>query len=162
VRRKIGRDLVRWFASGALLPHRYRPVLLRWSGMTVLDGVLIMPGLVAINDGSVVIGSDVFVNFGLFMDPLGGIEIGRNTHIANHVKIITSTHEIGESTKRAGNLRALPVQIGEGVWIGAGATILPGVSIGAGAVIAAGAVVVHDCRANCLYAGVPAILKRQL
>jgi maltose O-acetyltransferase len=40
--------------------------------------------------------------------------------------------------------------------------VLDGVTIGAGCVIAAGAVVTRDCEPDGLYAGVPAVRKRDL
>ena len=47
-------------------------------------------------------------------------------------------------------------------WICAGAAILPGVQIASGCVIAAGAVVTHSTAPNGLYAGIPAIRKKDL
>lgn len=51
---------------------------------------------------------------------------------------------------------ALPIAVGDGVWIGARSVILPGATIGDGAVIAAGAVVTGNVEPNALYGGVPA------
>ena len=53
-----------------------------------------------------------------------------------------------------------PINIGNHVWIGQRAMILKGVTIGDGSVIAAGAIVTHDVPANCVAAGVPAIVIR--
>lgn len=58
------------------------------------------------------------------------------------------------------------VRIGQRVFIGTGATIIDGSSakplvIGEGAVIAAGACVTGDVEPGCLYAGVPARLKKR-
>ncbi|WP_247602466.1 DapH/DapD/GlmU-related protein [Gordonia rubripertincta] len=55
-----------------------------------------------------------------------------------------------------------PIVVGDYCWIGAGAIILPGVVVGEGCIISAGAVVIRDCEPNGLYAGVPAIRKRDL
>jgi maltose O-acetyltransferase len=65
-------------------------------------------------------------------------------------------------SRRAGDLKAEPVTIGDGAWIGARATILPGVTIGGGAVVAAGSVVTRDLPANVLAGGVPARVIREL
>lgn len=55
-----------------------------------------------------------------------------------------------------------PVTIGDNVWIGANVTILKGCSIGSGSVIAAGSVVTRDIPANCVAAGNPAQVVKQL
>ncbi len=51
---------------------------------------------------------------------------------------------------------ALPVTVGENVWIGAGAFIGPGVTVGDDSVVGAGAVVVRDVPPRVVVAGVPA------
>jgi hypothetical protein len=51
---------------------------------------------------------------------------------------------------------ALPVSIGNNVWIGGGVQILPGVTIGEHVTIGAGSVVVKDIPANSVAVGNPA------
>ncbi len=55
-----------------------------------------------------------------------------------------------------------PVVIADRVWVGNGALILPGATIGANSVIAARSVVTSDIPANCLAAGAPARVIREL
>lgn len=55
-----------------------------------------------------------------------------------------------------------PVIIGNNVWIGANVIILKGVAIGSGSVIAAGSVVTHDIPENCVAAGNPARVVKQI
>ncbi|HEX3960838.1 MAG TPA: DapH/DapD/GlmU-related protein [Trebonia sp.] len=82
--------------------------------------------------------------------------------IGTRCTILTQTHEIGDAGRRAAGSVDKPVAIGAGCWLGTGVTVLPGVSIGPGCVIAAGAVVTRDCEPDGLYAGVPAVRKRDL
>lgn len=84
------------------------------------------------------------------------IVIAADCDIGPGVVILTGSHEIGTSARRAGTGTARPVAIGPGCWIGARSLILGGVTIGAGSIVAAGAVVVADCPANALIGGIPA------
>ena len=54
------------------------------------------------------------------------------------------------------------IEIGDHVWIGMHCCILKGVRIGRGSIVAAGSVVVRDVPENCLAAGVPARVVREL
>ena len=71
--------------------------------------------------------------------------------------ILTSTHELDIKEHRAGRLQLSPVNVGDGVWIGARAIILPGVTIGAGAVVNPGAVVNKDVAPQTRVGGTPAV-----
>ncbi len=106
------------------------------------------------------IGIDSYININYIFE--GGISIGNEVYVGMGCTFVTSHHEIGGPTKRAGELECKPIYIEDGYWIGANCTILPRVTIKRGAVIAAGSVVNNDCESNCLYAGVPAKLKRVL
>ena len=64
--------------------------------------------------------------------------------------------------RNTGDEWALPVTIGDSVWIGGSATILPGVTIGDNVVIGAGSVVTRDIPSNCVAAGNPARVIKQL
>jgi maltose O-acetyltransferase len=118
--------------------------------------VLIMSGLLAVRRGHIVIGDDVFLNYNVYLDAEADITICDRVQVADHVRLITSTHELSDSRRRAGRALGHPVHVGEGVWIGSGATILPGVRVEAGCFIAAGAVVAASTEPDGFYAGVPA------
>jgi maltose O-acetyltransferase len=82
--------------------------------------------------------------------------IGPNTVIS------TVNHPLDPSERRKKISLVEAVTIGDDVWIGANCTILPGVTIGSNVVIAAGAVVTKDLPGNCIAAGVPAAIIREL
>ena len=86
---------------------------------------------------------------------LGEVTIGKNTLIASHVIITTSTHDYNIKPLRSKRIDK-PIVIGEDVWIGSGAIIFPGVKIEDGAVIGAGAVVLKDVEKNAIVVGNPA------
>lgn len=57
---------------------------------------------------------------------------------------------------------ALPIAIGDNVWIGGMAVICPGVTIGEDAIIGAGAVVTKDVPAGMVAVGNPARVVRSV
>lgn len=157
----IGRDLwLNRIVSSTLVPVPLRWRLLRASGANV-SRCTISPG-VWIGNTKLTIGEASFVNTKTMIASHAPVTIGERVYLAMGVTIVTSSHEVGPSRKRAGAVTTAPVTIGDGAWIGANATILPGVTIGAGTIVAAGAVVTADCEPDSVYAGVPAIRKRGL
>jgi maltose O-acetyltransferase len=108
------------------------------------------------------IGAGSFVNFGCVFDNLGSIRIGAGCDIGMQTVFATSTHAVGPSSRRAGEVSGRPIDVGDGCWIGARAIVLPGVSVGPGCIVAAGSVVNRDCEPNGLYAGNPAKRVRDL
>lgn len=108
------------------------------------------------------IGIHSFVNRNCFIDNNAMVSIGNNCAVAYNVSLITTNHSIDYANKRGGAIDPLTIQIKDGCWIGANSLILPGTIIESGCVIAAGSVVRGVCKANCLYAGVPARIIREL
>ncbi|WP_331000565.1 acyltransferase [Curtobacterium sp. C1] len=144
------------------IPISYRWRLLRLAGLDT-DTAGIAPGVQFWNT-KVKLAAGCFVNRGVKFEGAAQIDVGSHAAIGPDVLILTSTHDIGPSSWRAGAGAPLyaPVSIGAGVWIGARATILPGVTIGDGCVIAANAVVRGDCPRDTMWAGVPARLVKAL
>lgn len=100
------------------------------------------------------VGKNVFINEGCCFQDQGGIEIKDNCLIGQQVVLATLNHGIDPESRH--DMIPAPIVIGRNVWIGAHATVLSGVTVGDNAVIAAGAVVTKDVPANCVVAGVPA------
>ncbi len=60
------------------------------------------------------------------------------------------------------NKAALPITVGNNVWIGAGVTVLGGVTIGDNTVIGAGSVVTNSMPSNVLAFGIPCRVQREI
>lgn len=111
-------------------------------------------------------------HFGIEMG--AGCNILSNTVISNQVRIgkgvlvyfgsiITHDVTVGDFVEIAPGATLLGrCSIGKGTHIGSNATVLPDVKVGSHVVIAAGAVVTKDVPDNCMVAGVPATIKKQL
>lgn len=110
------------------------------------------------------IGNQVIINMNCTFVDNNIIEIGDNVLIASNVQLYTATHstkvyerivEDWDKGMEICKTYALPIKIGNGVWIGGGAIILPGVTIGENSVIGAGSIVTHSIPDNCIAVGNP-------
>ncbi|KRK97584.1 galactoside-O-acetyltransferase [Secundilactobacillus odoratitofui DSM 19909 = JCM 15043] len=111
---------------------------------------------------NVKVGENFFANSNLTLLDTAPIEIGDDVLIAPNVSIYTAGHALDPELRvRTGAEYAVPVKIGNRVWIGGSVTICPGVTIGDNSVIGAGAVVTKSIPANSLAYGNPARVVRQ-
>lgn len=108
------------------------------------------------------IGARTFVNFGLVALDVAPITIGDDVQIGPGVQLLTPTHPTEAEPRRAKWEAALPITIGDNVWLGGASIVLPGVSIGADTVVGAGAVVTKDLPAGVVAVGNPARVIRSL
>lgn len=141
-------------AGFVLMPIRVRVMLYKALGMDIQSNGF-EPN-VKFYGNDISIGEGSYINQDCYFNNFAKISIGKNCFFAPNVSLITPSHEIGSSDKRAGKFYSQEIKINDGVWVGANTTILPGVTIGNGCVIAAGSIVNKDCAPNGLYAGVPA------
>ena len=153
-----------WFnvvLGSSLIPRDLRSFLLGLSGIKVASRANIYPG-VRFKSRSISFGNLVMVNERVYFDNLANISIEDSVSIGPEAMLITSTHEMGEATGRAGRIRSKPITIKSGCWLGARVTVLPGVTIQEGCVVAAGSIVTCDTTPNGLYAGAPAKRVKEL
>lgn len=157
---------LRRLLGNLLIRQRVLPVRLRNSWLALL-GVDFRAGQLGrgtrIDCARLRVGDSTYFNDGVVIETAGWVSIGNAVAFGQQVLVCTSTHAIGPPGHRATHpSHALPVSIGDGVWVGARTTILPGAVIGPGCVVAAGSVVTGELAANGLYGGVPATLIRTL
>jgi maltose O-acetyltransferase len=108
------------------------------------------------------IGARCFVNFNCTMLDGAPIAIGDECLIASGVQLITATHPVDPGPRRAAWEQALPIALGDGVWLGAGAIVCPGVTIGENTVVGAGAIVTRSLPAGVVAYGNPARVVREI
>jgi acetyltransferase-like isoleucine patch superfamily enzyme len=128
-------------------------------GQTVDEGFSLIPPFYTTGGENIRVGRNVFINQSCTMYDLGGIDIGDDVMIGPNVNIITSSHPVEPSQRRAFVI-AKPIVIERNVWIAAGVTIIGGVTIGENSVVAAGSVVTRDVPPCAFAAGAPARVLR--
>ncbi|MFD0618977.1 acetyltransferase [Paenibacillus sp. GCM10027629] len=108
---------------------------------------------------TLLVGDNVFFNYGLDIGCTKSIRIGSNTIIGPMVNMIdTNFHPVDVNDRS----ESKDIVISENVWIGRGVLILPGVTIGRNSVIAAGSVVTRDIPSNVMAGGTPAKVIRAI
>lgn len=117
------------------------------------------------------IGNNTEINSNCVFLDCNTIHIGKNVLIAPNVQIYTAYHPLRASERVLNNddngfafciTRALPVKIGDNVWIGGSSIIMPGVTIGDNVTIGAGSLVTKDIPSNTLAFGSPCRVVREL
>jgi maltose O-acetyltransferase len=157
-------DIVDWsvrFAALAWVPLAIRRWLLERRGHRIARDARINSGTIVFGT-HLTVGPRAFINRDCEIQADVSVTIASHVHFGPGVRVITTSHEVGPSRRRAGERYSKPVAIGPGAWIGAGCQILPGVTVGEGAIVAAGSVVTGDVAANTLAGGVPARTIRAL
>lgn len=108
------------------------------------------------------VGENFYANHNLTVLDAGGVTFGDNVFIGPDCGFYTSGHPLDVERRKAGLEYAYPITVGSNVWIGGGVRVVPGVSIGDNSVIGAGSVVVKDIPANCVAAGNPCRVIREI
>ena len=109
-------------------------------GNIIGEGSNIMTGTVITND--VTVGKGTIINL--------NCTIGHDSKLGLFVELSPGVHISGNC------------KIGDFTTIGTNATILPKVKLGKNVIVAAGSVVTKDVPDNCMVAGVPAVIKKEL
>ncbi|MDV3002460.1 MAG: Maltose O-acetyltransferase (plasmid) [Chroococcopsis gigantea SAG 12.99] len=107
-------------------------------------------------------GERLFINYDCVILDCSTVRFGDRVLLGPKVQIYTAAHPLDPVQRNDGWEYALPITIGNDVWIGGGVIICPGVTIGNGSTIGAGSVVTRDVLANVVAAGNPCRVIRNL
>lgn len=110
--------------------------------------------IVAMPNGRVSIGDEVFINYGTSIVAQQEVRIGDRVRIGPYCMIHDTDFHVIDDFYRIP--QAQPVVIEDGVWLAAKVIILKGSLIGEGSIIGAGSVVSGIIPPHCLAAGSPA------
>lgn len=90
------------------------------------------------------------------------VTFGDNVFIAPDCMFSTAGHSIDTEQRNLGLEIALPIMVGDNVWIGTNVSVLPGVTIGSNVVIGAGSVVNRNIPDGVIAAGNPCRVIRKI
>lgn len=108
------------------------------------------------------VGDYFFANHNCHILDGGKVTFGDHVFIAPNCTFTTAEHALDASQRNEGLEVALPIKVGNNVWIGASVTVLGGVTIGDNAVIGAGSVVTKDIPPSVIAVGVPCKVLRSI
>jgi maltose O-acetyltransferase len=111
---------------------------------------------------NITVGERFYANANCVFLDCAPIAIGDRVLFGPAVQLYAATHPIDAETRASGLEYALPITVGNDVWIGGGAIVLPGVTIGDRAVVGAGSVVVKNVPADVVAVGNPCRPVREL
>ena len=113
----------------------------------------------------IVIGDNTSIQMYFHVGAAESVTIGRDVLIAGRVYVTDHDHEFEHPTlppRSCEGLRAKPVVIEDGAWLGEGCVILKGVTVGRRAVVGANAVVTKDVPPGAIVGGIPARVIRMI
>jgi len=111
-------------------------------------------------EGHITIGNYCLVCPGVRISSAAGITVGDNCMIANGAYLTDSDWHGIYNRLSFGNAKAVSIE--KNAWIGDSAILCKGVTIGENSIVGAGAIVVDSIPANCVAAGNPARVVKQL
>jgi maltose O-acetyltransferase len=108
------------------------------------------------------VGENFYANTGFLVLDEADVIFGDNVFLGPRVCIYTATHPIDAELRNTGLEVALPVKIGNDVWIGGNVVINPGITIGSNVVIGSGSVVTKDIPDGVIAVGNPCRVLRAI
>ena len=122
---------------------------------SVGNGVHIEPDFRCEFGKNIIIGDQVYINFGCIILDCAEVTIGNNVLIGPNLGIYAVNHGLDPEERIVGACIGKPVHIEDNVWVGGDVKVLAGVTIGEGSVIGAGSVVTKDIPPRVVAAGNP-------
>lgn len=108
------------------------------------------------------LGENFYSNHNLVILDCAKVTFGDNVFVGPNCGFYTAGHPIDYERRNKGLEYAFPITVGNNVWFGAGVHVVPGITIGDNVVIGAGSVVVKNIPSNCVAAGNPCKVIREI
>lgn len=108
------------------------------------------------------VGDNFYTNYNVVILDGARVTFGDNVFIAPDCVFSTAGHSLDAQQRNQGLEIALPITVGDNVWIGTQVAVLPGVTIGSNTVIGAGSVVNRDIPDGVVAVGNPCRVLRAI
>ena len=151
-----------WFLVSPVFINSYLPIpmgvkkwILTLFGARIGDGFAIKPAVKIKFPWFLSIGNYVWIGEDVWIDNLGPVSIGDNVCISQGALLETGNHNY---RSRKFDLVVKPIQLENGVWIGAKSIVCPGVTCHAHSILSVGSVATRSLEAYGIYQGNPAVL----
>lgn len=108
------------------------------------------------------IGENFYSNYNLIILDCAKVTVGNNVLIGPNVGIYTAGHPLDYEKRNQEYEYAIPINIGNNVWIGGNVVINPGITIGDNAVIGSGSIVTKNIPNNVIAVGNPCKVLREI
>lgn len=136
----------------------FKVFLLRSFGAKIGEGFIIKTNVNIKFPWKLVVGNDVWIGEGVWIDNLDKVIIGNDVCLSQGALLLTGNHDYRSSSF---DYRNEPIYIENGVWIGAKSVVCPGVVCENESILTVGSVATKNLKASGIYQGNPAILIRQ-
>ncbi len=111
---------------------------------------------------NITFGNNFYSNHNLVILDAAKVLFGNNVFIGPNCSFYTAGHPIDVEQRTKGLEFALPISVGNNVWLGGNVVVLPGVKIGNNSVIGAGSVVTKDIPADVMAIGNPCTVVKNI
>jgi putative colanic acid biosynthesis acetyltransferase WcaF len=130
-----------------------RVFFLRQFGAKIGTGVVLKPYLNIKFPWKLVIGDFTWIGERVWIDNLDHVSIGNSVCISQGAFLLTGNHDFKKVTF---DLMIAPINIENGVWLGAASIVCPGVTCGTHAVLSIASVATKNLLSYSIYKGNPA------
>lgn len=139
----------------------FKVLLLRWFGCQLGKRIVIKPRVQIKYPWLLAVGDYSWIGEGVWIDNLCQVSIGAHCCLSQGAYILTGNHNYRKS---AFDLMVAPVNLENGVWIGAKSVVCPGVTCGSHSILTVGSIATKNLSDYTIYQGNPAqaIKKREI
>ena len=157
---EVRRQILTYFISSVMTDDERARLLGLPEGCRIREGAKI------ISPENLDCGTYVWIGEGAIVDASGGLAIGDHSTVGSHVFVWTHTSYRAnlafDNRIASPHTERLPTTIGRGCFLGGPTVVYPGVTLGDRTVVLPMSVVTKDLPGNCMAAGAPARIIRNL